>query len=98
MTLAVECNVKQQINLNLSDNLKGTESWRLLVWVTRLRSGVFEGVSDLLNFINEKRTKSVNDFSSTKDGRTVVFDRLNILFSACHSFLPSPQFSLTRSW
>ena len=38
----------------LSDKLKGTESWRLLVWVKRLRSGVFEGVSDLFNFINEK--------------------------------------------
>ena len=38
-----------------------------------------------------------NDFSSTKDGRTVEFDRLNILFNACHNFLPSPQLSLTRS-
>ena len=43
----------------ISDNLKGTESWRLLVGVKKLRSGVFEGVSDLFNFINEKRTKSV---------------------------------------
>ena len=43
----------------LSDNLKGTESWRLLDWVKRLRLGVFEGVSDLINFINKKQTKSV---------------------------------------
>ena len=35
------------------------------------------------------------DFSSTKDGRIVAFDPHNILFSACHSFLPSPQFLLT---
>ena len=38
----------------ISDNLKGTESWRLLVRVKKLRLGVFEGVSDLFNFINEK--------------------------------------------
>ena len=31
------------INFTLSDNLKGTDSWRLLIWVKRLRSGVFEG-------------------------------------------------------
>ena len=37
------------------------------------------------------------DFSSSKDGRTVEFDRLNVLFSACHNLLLSPQFSLTRS-
>ena len=43
----------------ISDNLKETDSWWLLVGLKKLRSGVFEGVSDLFNFINEKRTKSV---------------------------------------
>ena len=45
------------INLRTSLSVttgKGTESWRLLVWVKKLRSGVFEGVSDIFNFINEK--------------------------------------------
>ena len=43
----------------LSVTWKGTESWRPLIRVKKLRLGVFEGVSDLFNFINEKQTKSV---------------------------------------
>ena len=43
----------------ICDNLKGTESWWLLVGVKKLRSGVFKSVSDLFNFINEKQTKSL---------------------------------------
>ena len=77
-----------------SDSLKGTESRRLLVWMKNLRSGVFKGVSK-----NEPNLFA-KDFSSSKDGRTVEFDRLNVLFShfsACHNLLLSPQFSLTRS-
>ena len=44
------------INLrtSLSVTTSGTESWRLLDGVKKLRSGVFEGVSDLFNFINKK--------------------------------------------
>ena len=48
------------INLRTSLSVTtGTESWPLLVRVKKLRSGVFEGVSDLFNFINENPTKSV---------------------------------------
>ena len=42
-------------DFSLSDSLKGTESRRLLVWMKNLRSGVFKRVSNLFNFINEKR-------------------------------------------
>ena len=52
----------------------------------------------LILLIKNETNLFANDFSSSKDGRTVAYDWVIILFSACHSFLPSPQFLLTRSW
>ena len=44
----------------------------------KLRSGVFEGVSDLFNFINENEPNLfANDFSSTKGGRKMVNGELS---------------------
>ena len=43
----------------LSNTLKGTENWQLLVRMKGLRWGVFEGISNLFTFVNEKQTKSI---------------------------------------
>ena len=34
--------------------MKGTENWQLLLRMKTLRWGVFEGICDLSNFVNEK--------------------------------------------
>ena len=83
------------VHFSLSNTLKGTESWRLLVRM-KILDGVCLKVS--LIFLNLSMKNKPNlfayYFSSSKDGRTVAFDWPNILFTACHSFLPSPQFSV----
>ena len=83
-------------DFTLSNTLKETGNWWLLV---RMKIGCLKVfLTFLILSIKNEPNLFANDFSSSKDGGTVAFDELNILFIACHCFLQSPQFSLTRSW